>query len=112
MGRKPANLILGDVYGKEGYVCDTHCIRITGLLGITDGSNAMGDITREQLATMLWRNAGSPITGGDLSRFSDADSVSAYALNAVRWASSNGILSGLNGRSPRVPRHAPRWLQW
>lgn len=38
VGRKTANLILGDVYGKEGYVCDTHCIRITGLLGITDGS--------------------------------------------------------------------------
>jgi len=38
VGRKTANLILGDVYGKEAYVCDTHCIRITGLLGITDGS--------------------------------------------------------------------------
>jgi len=38
VGRKTANLILGDVYGQEGYVCDTHCIRITGLLGITDGS--------------------------------------------------------------------------
>ena len=38
VGRKTANLILGDVYGKEGYVCDTHCIRITGLLGITVGS--------------------------------------------------------------------------
>ena len=38
VGRKTANLILGDVYGREGYVCDTHCIRITGLLGITDGS--------------------------------------------------------------------------
>lgn len=38
VGRKTANLILGDIYGKEGYVCDTHCIRITGLLGITDGS--------------------------------------------------------------------------
>ena len=32
VGRKTANLILGDVYGQEGYVCDTHCIRITGLL--------------------------------------------------------------------------------
>ena len=32
VGRKTANLILGDVYGREGYVCDTHCIRITGLL--------------------------------------------------------------------------------
>mgnify|MGYP002281244656 CR=1 FL=1 len=38
VGRKTANLILGDVYGKEGYVCDTHCIRITGRLGLTDGS--------------------------------------------------------------------------
>lgn len=38
VGRKTANLVLGDIYGKEGYVCDTHCIRITGRLGITDGS--------------------------------------------------------------------------
>ena len=38
VGRKTANLILGDTYGKEGYVCDTHCIRITGRLGLTDGS--------------------------------------------------------------------------
>ena len=38
VGRKTANLILGDIYGKEGYVCDTHCIRITGRLGITDAS--------------------------------------------------------------------------
>lgn len=38
VGRKTANLILGDIYGRDGYVCDTHCIRITGRLGITDGS--------------------------------------------------------------------------
>ena len=38
VGRKTANLILGDIYGKESYVCDTHCIRITGRLGLTDGS--------------------------------------------------------------------------
>ena len=38
VGRKTANLILGDVYGQAGYVCDTHCIRITGRLGLTDGS--------------------------------------------------------------------------
>ena len=37
VGRKTANLILGDVYGQPSYVCDTHCIRITGRLGITDG---------------------------------------------------------------------------
>ena len=38
VGRKTANLILGDVYGQPSYVCDTHCIRITGRLGITAGS--------------------------------------------------------------------------
>lgn len=39
VGRKTANLILGDVYGQPSYVCDTHCIRITGRLGLTDGSS-------------------------------------------------------------------------
>ena len=37
VGRKTANLILGDIYGKEGYVCDTHCIRITNKLGLASG---------------------------------------------------------------------------
>lgn len=35
VGRKTANLILGDVYHKPAVVCDTHCIRITNLLGLT-----------------------------------------------------------------------------
>ena len=47
VGRKTANLILGDVYGKEGYVCDTHCIRITGRLGITDGSKDPLQVERQ-----------------------------------------------------------------
>jgi endonuclease-3 len=39
VGRKTANLILGDVYHVPGVVvADTHCIRITGLLGMTDGT--------------------------------------------------------------------------
>ena len=39
VGRKTANLILGDVYHTPGVVvADTHCIRISGLLGLTDGS--------------------------------------------------------------------------
>lgn len=39
VGRKTANLILGDVYRTPGVVvADTHCIRITGLLGLTDGT--------------------------------------------------------------------------
>ncbi len=39
VGRKTANLILGDVYHVPGVVvADTHCIRISGLLGLTDGT--------------------------------------------------------------------------
>lgn len=34
VGRKIANLLLGDVYGKDAIVCDTHCIRICGRLGM------------------------------------------------------------------------------
>ena len=37
IGRKTANLILGDVYGQPAYVCDTHCIRICNLLGLASG---------------------------------------------------------------------------
>ncbi len=62
--------------------------------GITDGTNPMDNITREQLATMLWRNAGSPNAANDLTWFSDSSSVSGYALTAVRWAAMNGILQG------------------
>ena len=47
VGRKTANLILGDIYGKDGYVCDTHCIRITGRLGITDGSKDPLQVERQ-----------------------------------------------------------------
>ncbi len=39
VGRKTANLLLGDLYGIAGsVVCDTHCIRICGRLGLTDGT--------------------------------------------------------------------------
>ena len=38
VGRKIANLLLGDVFGKEAIVCDTHCIRICGRFGMYDTS--------------------------------------------------------------------------
>ena len=39
VGRKTANLLLGDLYAVPGsVVCDTHCIRISGRLGLTDGT--------------------------------------------------------------------------
>ncbi len=36
VGRKSANLVVGDVYGKPAIVCDTHCIRLTRRFGLTD----------------------------------------------------------------------------
>jgi len=71
--------------------------------GISDGSNPTGNITREQLATMLWRYAGSPEVEGDLSAFSDADQVSDYAVQAMIWAVENGIVTG-NGDGTLNPQ--------
>lgn len=66
--------------------------------GISDGSGPMENITREQLAAMLWRDAGSPAASGSLQHFTDHAAVSTYAQTAMRWAVSNNILQGTNGR--------------
>ena len=65
--------------------------------GISDGSDPDGSITREQLATMLWRYAGSPAGDGSLSAFGDSASVSSYAAEALRWAVGEGLISGTDG---------------
>ena len=53
VGRKTANLILGDVYHTPGVVvADTHCIRISGLLGLTDGTKDPAKV-EEQLRPIL-----------------------------------------------------------
>ena len=59
-------------------------------------------ITREQLATILWRYAGSPEAAGGPD-FKDAADLSGYARSAVSWAAVQGIVTGLNGN-----RFAPR----
>lgn len=41
VGRKTANLIVGDIFGKPSVVCDTHCIRITNLLGLSKGKDPL-----------------------------------------------------------------------
>lgn len=66
--------------------------------GVSDGTNPTVNITREQLVTMLYRYAGSPAANGSLDSFSDAASVSSYAVNAMQWAVANGIVNGSNGK--------------
>ena len=66
--------------------------------GVSDGTNPEVNITREQLVTMLYRYVGSPKANGSLDSFSDAASVSSYAVNAMQWAVANGIVNGSNGK--------------
>ncbi len=62
--------------------------------GISDGSDPLGDITREQLAVMLWRVAGSPAVSSGAPDFPDADLAGSYARDALSWAVEQGILTG------------------
>ena len=64
--------------------------------GVSDGTAPEASVTREQLAAMLYRYAGSPAVSGELT-FADAGSVSAYAQDAMLWASQNGIINGVGG---------------
>ena len=66
--------------------------------GISDGRAPEAGITREQLVTMLYRYADVPEAGGTLDAFADADTVSSYAVDAMRWAAANGIVNGSHGR--------------
>lgn len=54
-------------------------------------------ITREQLAVMLWRYAGSPVASNKGLQFNDADQVSSYAVDAMLWATEKGIINGKGG---------------
>ncbi len=80
--------------------------------GVSDGTNPDKAVTREQIVTMLWRNAGSPEVDQDstdesstdskdttvktLDSFSDADSISDYAVTAMKWAVQKGIINGMS----------------
>ena len=50
VGRKSANLVLGDVYGKPAIVTDTHCIRLSNLIGLVDNIKDPAKVEKE-----LWK---------------------------------------------------------
>ncbi len=51
-------------------------------------------VTRQELATMLWRYAGSPKGGADIYQWPDGGDVMGYAVSAVSWAAGSGIMTG------------------
>ncbi len=75
--------------------------------GISDGTNMPGAITREQLAAILFRYAkqkGYDVSkSADLNGFADANTVSTYATDAMRWAVASGLIQGSNSKlSPKA----------
>ena len=68
--------------------------------GIVNGATATtfdpdGNITREQIAAILYRYAGSPSVTGSLSGYSDQVQVSSFAVTAMQWAVGSGIITGV-----------------
>lgn len=59
----------------------------------------MGDITREQIATILYRYVGSPELPFDLAQFPDANKVSDYARSAMVWATRQGLINGIKTKT-------------
>ena len=62
--------------------------------GVSDGENPTGEVTREQLVTMLWRYAGSPTYTADLSGYVDTADISSWAGQAMCWAVATGVIEG------------------
>ena len=63
-----------------------------GLFGTNDS------VSREQIATILWRYKGSPEAGQNAG-FADGNAIDSYAMEAVDWARANGIMNGRTGNS-------------
>lgn len=85
-----------DVDGVAWYAEAVRWASSEGIVeGVSDTSfvpNA--EITREQLAAILYRYAGEPATAANLAGYADGASVSAYAVDAMRWCVEHGIITG------------------
>ena len=78
---------------------------VTGYSRTNFGSN--DPVSREQIAAILWRYAGSPNVG-TAQDFADKSQISAYAMDAVDWARASGIINGMNGNRFAPKNHATR----
>lgn len=88
-----------DVAGGQYYAKAVAWAAAKGIVsGYGNGNFGPEDfITREQLAVMLWRYAGSPAGTGNLDSFTDGDKVDTWAVDALRWAVGQRLVSGKGG---------------
>ena len=71
--------------------------------GVSETAFAPGtSITREQLATILYRYTGEPEVTGNLEDYPDADSVSDYARSAMLWAVFEGLINGMTQKDGSI----------
>lgn len=99
-----------DVESKQYY---TDAVTWAAQAGVVEGVGdnkfePQSNITREQLAVMLYRYAGAPETDGDLSKFVDGDKVSDWAEDAMRWALEQEIITGKPGNVAEPGSNATR----
>ena len=62
--------------------------------GVSDGSNPDGMVTREQIASMLYRTVKAPAGAVSLSGYPDSGKVSDWAVEAMQWAVTSGLITG------------------
>lgn len=85
-----------DVPGDSWYADGVYWARLNGVVsGYNDSAFGPNDpLTREQLATILWRYAGSSAVGGGAG-FADESDIASWAASAVDWAQESGYISGV-----------------
>ncbi len=107
MAGKPTtynSIRFSDVAAGQSY---TEAVRWAAGYGITTGNgdgnfDPNGEVTREQLATFLYRFAKymnlNTTVNADIAGYADAASVSSYAADALKWANGAGVINGKSGK--------------
>ena len=110
MTRAMALAVLARLDGVDAYGADWAEKGLQWALekGISDGKDLDQDITREQLAVLLYRYAGEPEVTANLDAFTDAASVSPWAADAMAWVVENGIINGMGDGTVNPQGYAVR----
>ena len=94
-----------DVDGDTWYSDAVYWARLNGIVDGVENNHfdPTGSLTREQMATILYRYAqykGADVSAsGDISGFADSANVSSWAVDAVKWAVGSGLVNGVEGNA-------------